>query len=65
MKLQHPNPPEPPVITPPNNDVPDRSDPSRRNPDRRLPPERTPVPNEEPGRPPKRKIVHGGLGHEA
>ena len=51
MKLQHPNPPEPPVTVPPNRDVPDPDDPMRRNPDRHLPPDQAPVPEREPGKP--------------
>ena len=39
---QHPIPPEPPVIVPPNRDVPDPMDPMRRGPDRQLPPDSTP-----------------------
>ena len=53
---QHPNPPEPPVVVPPNVDVPDPADPMRRNPDRHLPPDAPPVPEREPEKP-QREIV--------
>jgi hypothetical protein len=59
MELQHPSPPEPPVVIPPNRDVPDPADPMRRNPDRHLPPGQTPVPEREPDKP-KPEIVQRG-----
>ena len=40
MELQHPSPPEPPIVIPPNPDLPDPADPMRRGPDRHLPPAR-------------------------
>ena len=51
MMAQHPIPPEPPVIVPPNRDVPDPTDPLRRGPDRQLPPDSTPIPEQDPGTP--------------
>jgi hypothetical protein len=49
--MQHPNPPELPIVVPPDKNVPDPADPTRRNPDRHLPPDQAPVPEREPDKP--------------
>jgi hypothetical protein len=55
MNLQHPRPPDPPVIVPPDKDVPDPSDdPTKGTPDY-LPTDSPPVPEREPGMPPERR----------